>query len=97
MTWQRDRGLNELLNRILTRVPGRLPLPWDYFRVARQPRPHTRGASLIQVIVRPGRATTIILSCRTTAGRGGRAACSSGLHFRQRFPSPMEYVRDEAG
>jgi hypothetical protein len=38
-----------------------------------------------------------ILTCRTSAGRGERAACSSGLRFPQQFPSPMEYVRDEAG
>jgi hypothetical protein len=44
-----------------------------------------------------GRATTRALSCSTTAGLGGRAGCSSGLPYRHRSPSPMEYVPDEAG
>ena len=44
-----------------------------------------------------GDQVEITLNCRTNAGRGGRAGCSSGLRFRLRFPSPMECVRDEAG
>lgn len=43
------------------------------------------------------RAAKKLRSSRTNAGRGERAACSSGLRFRQPFPSPMEFARDEAG
>lgn len=44
-----------------------------------------------------GRVTTTTLRCRTNAGLGERAVCSSGSPCRHRSPSPMEYVRDEGG
>jgi hypothetical protein len=37
------------------------------------------------------------LSWCTNAELGERAVCSSGLPCRHRFPSAMEYVRDEGG
>jgi len=63
---------------------------WVAIELRRQPQAQARGSSLVQV-------TATTLTCRTNAECEVRAACSSGLHFRSRFPSPMEYVRDEAG
>src|SRR5438046_448408 len=56
-----------------------------------------RGNFLTQTMREHARVTTTTVSCCTNAGLGERAVGSVGLRCRHRSPSPMEYVRDEAG